>query len=412
MTSEAKAEKTRTKKTEKSGTAKKTTKEGVKEKRAKNTRKRANEEAMLEQKAKEEALKNEALDLYRQLIERGFKPFDGASIDFHRKRDPVVFIPQENPILTAVKKEELRDFLKANNVNRVLVDALFPSRVPILIDLLQHGIEVYVLRRPSALAGFKAMLERRYNKKKNKGKQDGNNNDNNNGIKIPRKNDFVDAVALAFTWPKFHRRIDIPYLICWRAMNRWRRSYMLYYKVQQILDEDEDELPVVTLHEDRLIKKARGFVDTVVMHYPEVRRVFEEIRIPDDDVIAQALCCEIVLEIHHIEKVSDVLRKAGIGIQSVPKKVRKKREEVEKTEDKQTENRPKRKVFQYDGKLLFAANQLAIKLFHINPKKKPEKIILKTKKLLEDIWRCSRELQLTKESGRVGEAMGVSGPLK
>jgi hypothetical protein len=394
-----KAKKTRRKETGKSGT-----KEGVKEKRTKNTRKRANEEAMLEQRAKDEALKKEALDFYRQLIERGFKPFDGASIDFHRKRDPVVFIPGENPILTAVKKEELLDFLKANDVNRVLVDALFPSRVPILIDLLQHGIEVYVLRRPSALAGFKAMLERRYNKKKNKKKQDGYNKDNN-GIKIPRKNDFVDAVALAFTWPKFHRKVDISYLICWRAMNRWRRSYMLYYKVQQMLNEDEDELPVVTLHEDRLIKKARMFVDTVEMHYPEVRRVFEKIRIPDDDVIAQALCCEIALETYHIEKVSDVLRKAGIGIQSVPKKVRRKREEVEKTE-----NRPKRKVFQYDGKLLFAANQLTIRLFHINPKKEPEKVILKTKKLLEDIWRCSRELQLTKESGRVGEDLGVSGP--
>jgi hypothetical protein len=399
-----KAKKTRRKETGKSGT-----KEGAKEKRAKNTRKRANEEAMLEQKAKEEALKNEALDFYRQLIERGLTTFEGASIDFHRKRDPVVFIPRENPILTAVKKEELLDFLKANNVNRVLVDALFPSRVPILVDLLQNGIEVYILRRPSALAGFKAMLERRYNKKKNKGKQDGNNNDNN-GIKIPRKNDFVDTVALAFTWPKFHRKVDIPYLICWRAMNKWRRSYMLYYKVQQLLNEDEDELPVVTLHKDRLIKKAKMFVDTVEMHYPEVRRVFEEIRIPDEDVIAQALCSEIVLETYHLKKFSRVLRKAGIGIQSVPKKVRKKREEVEKTEDKQTENRPKRKVFQYDGKLLFAADQLAIRLFHINLKKKPEKVILRTKKLLEDIWRCSRELQLTKESGRVGEALGVSGP--
>jgi hypothetical protein len=349
-------------------------------------------------------LEAEALVFYRQLIERGLKPFDGASIDFHKKRDPVVFIPRENPIITTVKKEELLDFLVKNNVRRVLVDALFPSRVPILLLLLEHGLEVYILRRPSALAGFKAMLERRYNKKKNKKKQDGNNNDNN-GIKIPRKNDFVDAVALAFTWPKFHRKVDIPYLICWRAMNKWRRSYMLYYKVQQMLSEDEDESPVVTLHEDRLIKKARMFVDTVEMHYPEVRRVFEKIRIPDDDVIAQTLCCEIALETYHIDKVSDVLRKAGIGIQSVPKKVRKKKEEVEKTE-----NRPKRKVFQYDGKLLFAANQLTIRLFHINPKREPEKVILKTKKLLEDIWRCSRELQLTKESGRVGEALGVSGP--
>jgi hypothetical protein len=397
-----KAKKTRRKEAMKSGT-----KEGVKEKRAKDTRKKVNEEAMLEQRVKEEALKKEALDFYRQLIERGLTTFDGVSVDFHRKRDPVVFIPGENPVIAAVKKEELKNFLVKNNVRRVLVDALFPSRVPILLSLLEHGLEVYILRRPSALAGFKAMMLRRLRRNKRDEDLDDNLDDNEKKLikLLQKKNDFVDAVALAFTWPKFHRRIDIPYLICWRAMNKWRRSYMLYYKVQQMLSEDEDESPVVTLHEDRLIKKARMFVDTVEMYYPEVRRVFEKIRIPDDDVIAQALCCEIVLETYHIEKVSDVLRKAGIGIQSVPKKVRRKREEVEKTE-----NKPKRKVFQYDGKLLFAANQLAIKLFHINLKKEPEKVMLKTKKLLEDIWRCSRELQLTKEGGRVGEALGVSGP--
>ena len=87
MTTKAKAEKTRTKEAMKSGTAKKTTKKGVKEKRAKNTRKKVNEEAILEQKAKEEALKKEALEFYRQLIERNLPHFDGASIDFHRKRD-------------------------------------------------------------------------------------------------------------------------------------------------------------------------------------------------------------------------------------------------------------------------------------------------------------------------------------
>jgi len=365
-------------------------------------RKKVNEEAMLEQRAKEEALKKEALGFYRQLRERGLKPFDGASIDFHRKRDPVVFVPRETPLITAVKKEELLKFLMANDIRRVLVDALFPSRVPILQSLLEHGIEVYVLRRPSALSGFKAMLERRYNKKK----RDDNNNDNNY-IKIPRKNDFVDAVALAFTWPKFHRRIDLRYIKCWRAMNKWRRVYTIFTKVQQMVEDLEgDEIPV-TLHEDKVIKKAREFVDITEVHYPEVRRVFEKIRIPDADIIAQALCCEIVLETYHIEKVSDVLRKAGIGIHSVPKKKvrRRKKEEVEKTE-----NRPKRKVFQYDGKLLFAANQLAVKLFHLNPRKEPEKVMLKTKKLLEEIWRCSRELQMTEENGRVGEALGVSGP--
>jgi hypothetical protein len=38
--------------------------------------------------------------------------------------------------------------------------------VPILIDLLQHGIEVYVLRRLSALAGFEAMMLRRLRRNK------------------------------------------------------------------------------------------------------------------------------------------------------------------------------------------------------------------------------------------------------
>ena len=267
----------------------------------------------------EEVLEAEALEFYRQLIERGLKPFDGASIDFHRKRDPAVFIPGEKPVITTVKKEELLDFLKANDVNRVLVDALFPSRVPILIDLLQHGIEVYVLRRPSALAGFKAMLERRYNKKKNKKKQDGNNNDNNNGIKIPRKNDFVDAVALAFTWPKFHRKVDIPYLICWRAMNKWRRVYSVYHKVQQMVENLESDETPVTLHEDRVIKKAREFVDTVERHFPGIRRVYEEVRIPPDDVIAQALCCEVVLEVYHIPKKSDVMKEGGDKCSTITK---------------------------------------------------------------------------------------------
>jgi len=371
--------------------------------------KKVNEEAMLEQRAKEEALKKEALDFYRQLIERGFKPFDGASIDFHRKRDPVVFIPRENPILTAVKKEELPNFLKANNVNRVLVDALFPSRVPILQSLLEHDIEVHVLRRPSALAGFKAMLERRYNKKKNKQKQDGNNNDTNNGIKIPRKNDFVDAVALAFTWPKFHRKIEIPYLICWRAMNRWRRSYMLYYKVQQMLSEDEDELPVVTLHEDRLIKKAKMFVDTVEMYYPKIRQVFEKVRIPPDDVIAQALCAEVFLEVYHIPKKSDVLEKAGIRYSPTPKKTRPKKKEGAESESKEDKPKPK---YIHDGKLLFALTQLAIRLYRLNPRRQKRKVMWKATKLAERIWKCSRELQVTEESGWVGEALGASGPLE
>jgi hypothetical protein len=356
---------------------------------------------------KEEVLKNKALDFYRQLRERGLTPFDGASIDFHRKRDPVVFIPRENPVITAVKKEELTDFLMTNNVRRVLIDALFPSRVPLLQSLLEHGIEVYILRRPSALAGFKAMLERRYNKKK----RDDNNNDNN-CIKIPRKNDFVDAVALAFTWPRFHRRIDLRYIICWRAMNKWRRVYKIFTKVQQMVEDlEEDEIPA-TLHDDKVIKKARDFVDTVEVHYPEVRRVFEKIRIPDNDVIAQALCCEVVLEVYHIPKKSDVMKKAGISVLPVPKRRKKEANESESKNEPENGRKSGKKSFQHDGKLLFAVTQLTVKLYHLNPRKKKDqkKIMWKAPKLLKKIWKCSRELQVTEESGRVGEALGVSGP--
>jgi hypothetical protein len=55
---------------------------------------------------------------------------------------------------------------------------------------------------------------------------------------------------------------------------------MLYYKVQQMLSEDKDESPIVTLHEDRLIEKAREFVDTVKRYFPDIRRVFEKNRNP------------------------------------------------------------------------------------------------------------------------------------
>jgi len=377
-------------------------KEEPREKKAQGEKKKTGAEKAgekaLEQKAKEEALKNEALDFCRQLKERGLTPFDGASIDFHRKRDPVVFIPRENPMITAVKKEELLKFLEANDIRRVLVDALFPSRVPLLQSLLEHGIEVYALRRPSALAGFKAMLLRRYNKQK----QDGNNNDNNS-IEIPRKNDFVDAVALAFTWPKFHRRLDWRFLECWRAMNKWRRVYTIYYKVQQMIEDlDEDELPV-TLHEDRVIKKAREFVDTVERYFPDIRRVFEKIKIPDDDVIAQALCCEVVLEVYHIPTKSDVLEKAGIRYSPTPKKPKPKKKEGAEGESKEDGSKPK---YIHDGKLLFALTQLAIRLYHLDLIRQKRKVQWKATKLAERIWKCSRELQTTEESGRVGEALG------
>jgi hypothetical protein len=354
------------------------------------------------ERGKEEALKAEALEFYRQLRERGFTPFNGASIDFHRKRNPVVFIPRENPVIATVKKEELLKFFMANDVRRVLVDALFPSRVPILQSLLEHGIEVYILRRPSALAGFKAMMLRRL--RRNKRDEDLDDNEKKLTKLLQKKNDFIDAVALAFTWPKFHRKVDIPYLICWRAMNNWRRSYMLYYKVQQMLGEDEDESPVVTLHEDRLIEKARDFVDTVEMHYPKMRQVFEEVGIPDDDAIAQALCYEIVLETYHIEKVSDVSKKAGISVLPIPKR-RKKRKEPKGEEAKENESNSQPKKFFHDGKLLSAVVQLTIKLYHLDPRRK------QTKDHVESPETTEKDLEIFKKAPDDGRGRPGGGSL-
>jgi hypothetical protein len=389
--------------------SKKTTKARAKEKRA-NMRKKANEEAMLEKRVKEEALKNEALEFYRQLKERNLPRFDGASIDFHRKRDPVVFILGENPILTAVRREELLNFLKANNVNRVLVDALFPSRVPLLQSLLQHGIEVYVLRRPSALSGFKAMMLRRL--RKNKRDEDLDDNDKKLIELLKKKDDFVDAVALAFTWSKFHRRLDWRFLECWRAMNRWRRTYTIFTKVRQMVEDlDEDEIPV-TLQDDRVVKKAKEFVDTVERHFPNIKRVFEKVGIPDDDVIVQALCCEVVLEVYHIPKKSDVMKKVGISVLPVPKRMKKEANKSESKNEPENGRKSGKKSFQHDGKLLFAVIQLTVKLHHLIPRRKKDqrKIVWEAPKLLKKIWRCTRELQVTEENGRVGEALGVSGP--
>jgi hypothetical protein len=166
-------------------------------------RKKVNEEAMLEQRAKEEALKNEALDFYRQLRERGLKPFDGASIDFHRKRDPVVFIPGENPVITTVKKEELLDFLVKNNVRRVLVDAPFPSRAELLMEVSKAGIEVYFIRRLTVIEKFRKFLRKKLK------------------IEAP-KNDYADAVLQSFIKQKYLQWTDWRYLDCLLEMQLWR----------------------------------------------------------------------------------------------------------------------------------------------------------------------------------------------
>jgi len=116
---------------------------------------------MLEQKAKEEALKNEALNLFYEIQRHGLKPFEGASVDFHRKRKLVVFIPGEPPLIAVVKHEELLDFLVKNNVRRILIDALFPSRAETFIEISKAEIEMYFIRRPTIIEKFRRYLRKK-----------------------------------------------------------------------------------------------------------------------------------------------------------------------------------------------------------------------------------------------------------
>jgi hypothetical protein len=236
-------------------------------------RKKANERAMLEQRDKDEVLKKEALDFYRQLIERSLKPFDGASIDFHRKRDPVVFIPGENPVLTAVRREELLKFLMANDVRRVLVDALFPSRAILLMEVSKAGMEVYFIRRPTIIEKFRKFLKKK--------------------LKIEAlKNDFTDAVLQSFIKPKYLQKADWKYLDCWLEMQLWRDNGINYQKYKQRLKTwpKEKRDRVAKLVTD-IEENAREFVHTVLKHYPEIADLFKELRI-EDDVVAQAYACE------------------------------------------------------------------------------------------------------------------------
>ena len=343
-------------------------------------RKKTNEE-------KEKKQREEALNLHRQLKAHGLVMFDGVAVDFHRNRPAVIFDPKTET-LSVVAREDLPRFIVEQGIRRVLIDAMFPKRSPIIAELLRHEIEVYVLRRPTAVSGFKAMVQRRYK-----------------DVQIPQKNDFVDAVCLIYTWPKFHRKIDLRYVECWQAMCEWRQAYALYVKVLQELNasSNPEKLPVA-LDEGKLIETARSFVETMERYFPDIKRAFEEVRIPPDDIIAQALCAEVVLETYNISKISDVLEKAGIRYSPTPPK---KKEGAEGgSEDG---SKPK---YIHDGKLLFAVTQLTVKLYHLNPRRRKDqkKIKWKAPKLLRRIWRCSRELLVTKEDGRVGEALGVSGP--
>jgi hypothetical protein len=337
----------------------------------------------------EEALKNEALNLFHEIQRHGLKPFEGASVDFHRKKDLVVFIP-EPPLIVIVKHEELLDFLVKNNIHRVLIDAPFPSRTETLMEISKAGIEVYFIRRLPVIKKFRNFL-----KKKLK-------------ITIP-KNDYADAVLQAFIKPKYLQQIDWKYIECLLEMHLWRDNAINYQKHRQRLKTypPEKRHKVAKLIAE-IEKTAQDFVDTVLTHYPGVKEHFKKLGITD--VITQAYYCEVFLEMLPCEKFHQVLKKAGIDV-SQKAHLKKQEQMKQKKEQKDGEEQnkdAKEKKFIYDGKFRHALNQLTLKVRRLSlyNKKHKQRIPVETILLAKEIWLMLEEERKQKGDGRVGEALG------
>jgi hypothetical protein len=360
--------KARTKKTERKKTAKKTT---------------------IKQVIRVKDVK-ELVDYCKQQF--GRKPFQVASIDFHQKKPAYVYMPDDNSV-TKVDAQRLLDFLKERNVRSVLVDALNKKKAPVLAELCDAGIEVYVLRRTNQIKRMREELER-------------------HGIKVP-KTDKYDAVLLAFTPPRKWALVDSRFLKAWEAMVEWRNAEMNYQVLLQRdkanksegpkEDEKDEELrrikelihakleEVKRLLEEVQRLEAKLFVRKIQMIYPEVDfdKDFEEFGIKDDD-IAKAYYCEAFLEAMNCDWLAGYLLKSGIGvIGSPPAKQRK-------------------KPFIHDGALNRALVQLTLKVHCLDPYKDEDrkKIKPKARKLAEKIWKRARRIKKWIEGGRVGEALG------
>jgi hypothetical protein len=334
------------------------------------------------------------MDFYRQLIERGFKPtIDGASIDFHRNKDLVVFIPGESPVMAVVKHEELLDFLMKNNVRKMLIDAPFPSRAETLIEISKAGIEVYFIRRPTIIEKFRRFLRK-------------------HKIRVPSKNDYADAVLQAFIKPKYLQQIDWKYIDCLLEMHLWRDNSGDYQKYRQKLKTypPKKREKVAKLIAD-IEKTAQDFVDTVLTHYPQVKEHFKRLGITD--VITQAYYCEVYLEMIVCKSFAGVLKKAGIDVSQKAhlKKLEQRRQKEEQKDSKESKD-TKEDTFIYDGRFRNALNQLTIKVRRLNLKKHKQIIPVATILLAKEIWMMLEEERKQSEGGRVGEALGWrAGPL-
>jgi hypothetical protein len=268
-----------------------------------------------------------------------------------------------------VRHDELLEFLLKSGVRRVLVDALFPSRAEMLMEISKAGIEVYFIRRPTVIEKF-----RRFLRKKLK-------------IEAP-KNDYADAIIQSFIKQKYFQWTDWRYLDCLLEMQLWRDNNADYQKYKQRLKnwpkEKRDRVAKLITN---IEENAREFVNTVLKHYPEIADLFKEFNI-EDDVVAEAYTCEVFLEVLSCDTRIGAINKAGIRL---------------------SEKASKKKLI-HDGRMSYAVNQLAIKVYHLNPKKVGKVFKLM---LVRKIWKFSRRIrmkQMKREGGRVGETLDRVGP--
>jgi hypothetical protein len=320
--------------------------------------------------------KERALEIYHQLQRLGFRIFfDGATVDLHRERPSVVFIPKTETIVE-VENGQLLDFLKGQGVQRVLIDAQFPNNAEVLSEISKAGIEVYLLKRTTTLSAFRKSLK------------------NKHDLSVP-KNDYNDAVLLAFVKPKFWKQVGWRYIECWNYMVLWRDAEKEYrrldnrIKTYPKLRQDKQVMLRFEVTQVEMINAAKRFVQVVQSHYPEISDLFQRLGIKDP--VAMAYTGEIFLEMQGYRKFKWFLKKAGIGFPSP------------------TLLKSRRGLYIYDKRLRHALHQLTLKVYHLDlyDDADKRKIPRKMFKLAKRIWNWWQKMI---GDGRVGEALGVAGP--
>jgi hypothetical protein len=320
-----------------------------------------------------------ALEIYRQLQQLGLTPyFDGATIDLHRERPSVVFFPKTETIVE-VENKQLLDFLKGQGVQRVLVDAQFPNNAEVLSEISKAGTEVYLLKRTTTLSAFRKSLE------------------NKHDLSVP-KNDYNDAILLAFVKPKFLKRVDWRYIECWNYMVLWRDADKEFQrfdnriKAYPKLRQDEEVMSQFEEVQVRRENAARRFVQVVMKHYPGIGDLIQRLGV-EKDPVAMAYTGEIILEMQGYRKFKWFLKNAGTGF-PLP-----------------TFLKSRRGLYIYDKRLRHALHRLTLKVYHLDLYNEADKrkIPKKMFKLVKRIWNWWQRQRMIGD-GRVGEALGVAGP--